>query len=103
MTIKRVLFGERSLTKVAGLFVNRSGAENAAQQVKRMAGLDDAQVTRLHADRPDVIVHCGFGFGMAMTNMVLASLDWDPPRYMSTAFENASRSEHSANASIAAR
>lgn len=45
MTIKRVLFGERSLTKVAGLFVNRSGAENAAQQVKRMAGLDDAQVT----------------------------------------------------------
>ena len=26
---------------------------------------------------------------MAMTNMILESLDWDPPRYMSTAFENA--------------
>ena len=47
------------------------------------------QVTRLHAERPDAIVHCGFGFGMAMTNTILASLDWDPPRYMSTAFENA--------------
>ena len=37
------------------------------------------QVTRLHAERPDAIVHCGFGFGMAMTNIILASLDWDPP------------------------
>ena len=44
MKIKRVIFGERSLTKVAGLFMNRSGAEDAAQQVKRTAGLDDAQV-----------------------------------------------------------
>jgi len=44
MKIKRVIFGERSLTKVAGLFMNRSGAEDAAQQVKHMAGLDDAQV-----------------------------------------------------------
>jgi hypothetical protein len=26
---------------------------------------------------------------MAMVNMVLQSLDWDPPRFMSTAFENA--------------
>jgi ABC-type branched-subunit amino acid transport system substrate-binding protein len=47
------------------------------------------EVTRLHEARPDAIVHCGFGFGMAMVNMILASLDWDPPRYMSTAFENA--------------
>ncbi|WP_018506932.1 hypothetical protein [Thiobacillus thioparus] len=44
MKIKHVIFGERSLTKVAGLFMNRSGAEDAAQQVKRTAGLDDAQV-----------------------------------------------------------
>ena len=44
MKIKRVIFGERSLTKVAGLFMNRSGAENAAQQVKRTTGLVDAQV-----------------------------------------------------------
>lgn len=45
MKIKRVIFGERSLTKVAGLFMNRSGAEDAVREVKRAAGLDDAQVT----------------------------------------------------------
>lgn len=44
MNIRRVIFGERSLTKVAGLFMNRNGAEAAAQQVKRTADLDDAQV-----------------------------------------------------------
>jgi hypothetical protein len=26
---------------------------------------------------------------MAMTNMILEALDWDPPRYLGTAFENA--------------
>ena len=44
-----------------------------------------AEVTKLYEAHPDAIVHCGFGFGMAMVNMVLESLDWDPPRYMSTA------------------
>ena len=48
-----------------------------------------AEVTRLHEARPDTLVHCGFGFGMAMANMLLESLDWDPPRFMSTAFEHA--------------
>ena len=68
----------------------RAGIRIVSEQLIPQTAQDiTEQVTRLHADRPDVIVHCGFGFGMAMTNMVLASLDWDPPRYMSTAFENA--------------
>jgi hypothetical protein len=45
MKTRHVVFGERSLTKVAGLFMNRSRAEDAAQQVKRTVGLDDAQVS----------------------------------------------------------
>ena len=44
MKIKRLLFGERSLTKVAALFASKSLAENVAQQVKETAGLDDPQV-----------------------------------------------------------
>jgi len=44
MRIKRLIFGERSLTKVAGLFTSKSQAENVAQQVKQAAGLDDPQV-----------------------------------------------------------
>jgi ABC-type branched-subunit amino acid transport system substrate-binding protein len=48
-----------------------------------------AEVTKLYEAKPDAVVHCGFGFGMAMVNLILLGLEWDPPRYMSTAFENA--------------
>lgn len=44
MKIKRMIFGERSLTKVAALFADKSQAEDVAQQVKQVAGLDDPQV-----------------------------------------------------------
>lgn len=44
MRIKRLIFGERSLTKVAGLFMSRDQADGVAQEVKRTAGLDDPQV-----------------------------------------------------------
>ncbi len=46
-------------------------------------------VHRLHETKPDALVHCGFGFGIVHVNPVLASLDWDPPRFMGTAFQNA--------------
>ena len=59
------------------------------QMIPQTAQDITAEVTKLYEAHPDAIVHCGFGFGMAMTNMILQSLDWDPPRYMSTAFENA--------------
>lgn len=68
----------------------RSGIRIVAEQSIPQTAQDiTEQVTRLHEVKPDAIVHCGFGFGMAMVNMVLATLDWDPPRFMSTAFENA--------------
>lgn len=46
-------------------------------------------VYKLHEAKPDAIVHCGFGFGVVHINPVLEELDWDPPRYMGTAFQNA--------------
>lgn len=42
---------------------------------------------QLHRAGASAIVHCGFGLGVAEINVALASLDWDPPRYMGTAFE----------------
>ena len=42
MKIKRAIFGERSLTKVAGVFMSRDGAEDAAQHLKQLAALADA-------------------------------------------------------------
>jgi ABC-type branched-subunit amino acid transport system substrate-binding protein len=68
----------------------RAGIRIIAEQMIPQTAQDiTAEVTKLHEARPDAIVHCGFGFGMAMTNMILQSLEWDPPRFMSTAFENA--------------
>ena len=34
-------------------------------------------------------MHCGFGLSVLGVNAVLAELDWDPPRFMGTAFQNA--------------
>lgn len=44
MNIKRVIFGERSLTKVAGLFADQDAAQHAAEELKQHVHLDDEQV-----------------------------------------------------------
>src|SRR4029450_7479195 len=46
-------------------------------------------VRTLHDAKASAIVHCGFGFGVVFVNSALAELDGDPPRFASTAFENA--------------
>lgn len=44
MKLKHLLFGERSLTKVAALFPTQGEAEHAAQDVTRAAALDGPQL-----------------------------------------------------------
>ncbi len=61
-------------------------AESAIPQTAQDIG--DA-VRALHEAKAQAIVHCGFGFGVAMVNPALAALGWDPPRFMGTAFQNA--------------
>jgi branched-chain amino acid transport system substrate-binding protein len=46
-------------------------------------------VRAVHDAKPSAIVHCGFGFGIVFVNPALEALDWDPPRFTSTAFQNA--------------
>ena len=46
-------------------------------------------VRKLHEAKPEALVHCGFGFGIVLLSPALAQLEWDPPRYMGTAFQNA--------------
>jgi ABC-type branched-subunit amino acid transport system substrate-binding protein len=48
-----------------------------------------AAVRMLYDAKPSALVHCGFGFGMVFINPALEALDWDPPRFCSTAFQNA--------------
>jgi ABC-type branched-subunit amino acid transport system substrate-binding protein len=46
-------------------------------------------VRKLREAKASAIVHCGFGFGLVQVNPALEAIDWDPPRFMGTAFENA--------------
>ncbi|KIU14385.1 ABC transporter substrate-binding protein [Mycolicibacterium llatzerense] len=46
-------------------------------------------VQTMYDAKPDALVHCGFGFGIVFLNAALQALDWDPPRFTSTAFQNA--------------
>ena len=48
-----------------------------------------AALAKVHAANPDALVHCGFGFGIVYVNQELKKLNWNPPRFMGTAFQNA--------------
>jgi ABC-type branched-subunit amino acid transport system substrate-binding protein len=53
-------------------------------------GLEIGEAVRaLHQAKPDALVHLGFGLGVVQINEALQQVDWDPPRYMGTAFEDA--------------
>ena len=66
------------------------GIRIISEQWIPLTGQDIEPVVRsLYEAKPQAIVHCGFGFGIVLLDPVLAQLDWDPPRYMGTAFQNA--------------
>jgi ABC-type branched-subunit amino acid transport system substrate-binding protein len=46
-----------------------------------------AAVAELKASGCDAVAHWGFGLGLIGFTEALAEANWDPPRYMSTAFE----------------
>ena len=46
-------------------------------------------VRSLYEAKATAIVHCGFGFGIVRIKPVLEELNWHPPRFMGTAFQNA--------------
>lgn len=44
MKLKQALFGEHSVTKVAAVFDNRGSAETVANELRQVAGMEEAQV-----------------------------------------------------------
>ena len=61
----------------------------AEEQIAQTAQDVADAVRRVHESKPSALVHCGFGFGILHVNSVLEALGWDPPRFTSTAFQNA--------------
>ena len=72
--------------------MTRAGSRASPSWARRpiaQSGVDATDVVgAMHAAAPDAIVHLGFGLGVVGVNAALAALDWDPPRYMGTSWEN---------------
>jgi branched-chain amino acid transport system substrate-binding protein len=77
------LAGFRSACRDAGIRIVAS--ERIAQTAQDVG----EAVRKVHDAKPTALVHCGFGFGILHVNAALEALGWDPPRFTSTAFENA--------------
>lgn len=89
MLVEESLIGEtylRNFRRAAAAQGIRIVAEAPIAQTAQ--DISDA-VRTLHCAAPDALVHCGFGFGIVFVNPALAALEWDPPRYTGTAFQNA--------------
>jgi ABC-type branched-subunit amino acid transport system substrate-binding protein len=85
--VERSYIGDAYLTNFRRA-AQHEGIEIVAEEQIAQTGQDiSAAVTALHRAGASAIVHCGFGLGVAEINAALGVLDWDPPRYMGTAFE----------------
>ncbi|MDR3664006.1 MAG: ABC transporter substrate-binding protein [Mycobacterium sp.] len=69
---------------------HRKGIRIVAEAKIAQTAQNINEVTKIMYDaKPSALVHCGFGFGIVFLNAALQALDWDPPRFTSTAFQNA--------------
>ena len=67
-----------------------AGIRIVAEELIPQTAQDTSRAVRtLHAAKVQAVVHCGFGFGIVFVNPVLQELQWDPPRFLGTAFQNA--------------
>jgi branched-chain amino acid transport system substrate-binding protein len=87
--VERSLIGQQYL-KGFRAACRDEGIRIVAEESIPQTGQDiGTAVRRLHDVAPDAIVHCGFGLGVVQITEALHAVDWDPPRYMGTAFEDA--------------
>jgi branched-chain amino acid transport system substrate-binding protein len=73
----------RSACRDKGLRI--AAEEPIAQTAQDISGA----VRKLREAKVQALVHCGFGFGVVLINPALQELEWDPPRFMGTSFQNA--------------
>lgn len=87
--VEQSLVGESYLRNFRNA-CRRKGVRIVAEaRIAQTAQNINEAVRSLYEAKAQAIVHCGFGFGTVMINPALEALDWDPPRFTSTAFQNA--------------
>jgi ABC-type branched-subunit amino acid transport system substrate-binding protein len=87
--VEQSLVGETYLTSFTSACRHAGIRIVAVERIAQTAQDVGEAVRRVREAKPSALVHCGFGFGILHVNSVLESLRWDPPRFTSTAFQNA--------------
>ena len=89
MLVEQNLIGESYLKHMRSACA-RKGIRIVAEAPIAQTAQDITQaVSTLHEAKAQAIVHLGFGFGIVFINPALEALGWDPPRFTTTAFQNA--------------
>jgi ABC-type branched-subunit amino acid transport system substrate-binding protein len=85
--VDRSLIGEsyirqfRAACRAEGIrILGEEGVAQTAQDV-------DGAVRRLYEAGPEALVYSGFGLGVLHVSAALKTLNWDPPRFMGTAWQ----------------
>ena len=87
--IERSLVGDSYVRNFRKACAQRGLRIVAEEWVPQTAHDIGVSVRNLHEAKAEAIVHCGFGFGIVFVNPTLEEMNWNPPRYMGTAFQNA--------------
>lgn len=87
--VEQSLVGQTYLRNFRGACRRRNLRIVAEAAIAQTAQDVTAAVQSVHDAKPSALVHCGFGFGIVFVNPALQALGWDPPRFTSTAFQNA--------------
>ncbi len=89
VVVERSFVGESYIRAFRAACASQGLVIVSEQFIAQTAQDVSAAVENVHAARPDALVHCGFGFGIVLVNAELKRRNWDPPRFLGTAFQNA--------------
>jgi branched-chain amino acid transport system substrate-binding protein len=87
--VEQSLVGESYIRNFRTAAAGRGMRILAEEWIPQTAQDISGHVRTLQEAKVSAFVHCGFGFGLLNVNRVLAELNWDPPRFLGTAFQNA--------------
>jgi ABC-type branched-subunit amino acid transport system substrate-binding protein len=87
--VEQNLIGETYLGNLRRACVRKGIRIVAEAPIAQTAQDIGAAVGSLYEARAEAIVHLGFGFGIVFINPALEAVGWDPPRFTTTAFQNA--------------
>jgi ABC-type branched-subunit amino acid transport system substrate-binding protein len=87
--VEQSLVGESYLQQFRRACTRKGIRIIAEEAIPQTAQDVTEQVRKLHDAKVGAVVHCGFGFGVVLVGLAMQALQWDPPRFMGTAFQNA--------------